>query len=121
MNFSEIYSSTLEYWPTEISIEDGKDIEGTSGNFKTLSQVWRSVEQKTETESEAINLMVWAIFAGFHKAATTEFLKGTKTISPSHIDINYVAHKFDECLDDPDNTRFENVQSVYVNDLNGAT
>ena len=121
MKFSEIYSATLKFWPSEISIEDGKDVEDTWGNFKNLSKTWTSVEQTTESESEAIQLMVWAIFAGFHKAAITKFLEGTKVIHPNDIDVDYVVHKFEEGLDDPENTQFDNIQTIYINDLKGKT
>jgi len=68
-SFKKIYSEAIKYWPNKIDISDVELTGNDGAYFKTLSETWSIIEDKTEPESEFIQLMVWAIFCGIHKKA----------------------------------------------------
>jgi hypothetical protein len=117
MIFTEIFKSSLKYWPIEIDISDGIDVDSDSGNFRILSNYWDKAEKDSETESEDIQLMIWAIFCGLHKLARIRFLDNEMRIKIDDIDLKYVSERFEESLFDNENNRFVDYRKGYINDL----
>lgn len=117
MTFTEIFKRSLKYWPTEIDISDGIDIDSDSGNFRILSNFWDKAEKDSETESENIKLMIWATFCGLHKLATIRFQDNKMRINIDDIDLKYVSEKFEESLFDDENNRVAKYRKGYINDL----
>jgi|SRR5690554_1996420 len=101
LTFKQIFDKTAKFWPTEIDISDGKQVEPPDwGQFDNLSKLWDLTEEKTKSESKLINLMVWAIFCGLHKKAIENHLNGTKKVSLTELNFEYVKYKFEEGLFD---------------------
>ena len=118
MHFTEIYDQTIQLWPSEISIEDGRDVAMDGGIFPSLNQHWSEIEIKTEHENEWTKLMVWAISCGLHKLACIKFSKGSKVIKVEDIDLPYVAYKFEEGLYLKENdSSYKDIRGQYKNDL----
>lgn len=117
MTFTEIFKSSLKYWPTEIDISDGIDVDSDNGNFRILSNFWDKAEKDSETESENIQLMIWATFCGLHKLARIRFQDNEMRINIDDIDLKYVSEKFEESLFDSENNRVVNYRKGYINDL----
>ena len=102
MKFEDVYSDVIQYWPVAIDISDGELLEGDGGFFKVLSAHWDKIEDDHKESSEWCELMIWSIYAGYHKAAVEGLKNGKVEVSQSDIDLEYVDSKFNESLDDPD-------------------
>ena len=98
MKFSRIYRETKLFWPSSVLINDGELRSSGGGYFPSLSKAWDKAEESAEKWSEWHQLMVWAIFGGFHSLAIREFEKGSLRIMKKDIDCRYIEEKFAENL-----------------------
>ena len=98
MTYKEVFNKTIKYYPSEINISDGKNVEKGNGNFKKLTESWNNAELKSKNDSNIIKLMVWAIFRTYHKTAIENFLSGIKTVSASDLEMKYLKSSFEESL-----------------------
>ena len=113
MTFTEVYNKTVNYYPSEIDISDGKAVVKGGGNFKTLSESWDNAELKTGNESDFIKLMVWGIFCAYHKKAIDNFLNGEKTVFLTELDMEYLKYKFEESLLDAEFENYAELRTEY--------
>ena len=49
-DFKKIYTETIKHWPKKIDISDGKLTENGGTYFKTLSNKWSIIEEKTDID-----------------------------------------------------------------------
>ena len=117
MKFTKIFFQTLELWPKEIEISNGKIYSAETAYFEDLSKIWTSVEDKANGLSEYHQIMVWAIFNGTHKLAIESFTQRKFTIKVSKVDKNYVQQRFADSLFSPKAEYCEKMQKEYENDL----
>lgn len=106
---------TAQFWPDEIDISDGKDVvQPDWRKFSTLSKYWDKAEKRTESESEFIKLMVWAIFCGLHRKAIEGFVNGQAKIRLEDLEPEYVKHKFEESLFDSEYDSYADLRNRYI-------
>ncbi len=89
MKFEELYKTSVNLWPDEIDISDGK-VEDNGILFQKLSSVWNEVEVKAKLMGEWYDLMTWVIFSNFHNLAKIQLEKGKKMIRKSEIETDKV-------------------------------
>lgn len=86
------------FWPKVIDISDGELRNDGGGYFPILSQAWNKAEASTDKWSEWHQLMVWALFCGYHKLACESLSNNQTKILFSDIDKKYVEQKLSESL-----------------------
>jgi hypothetical protein len=97
MKFEELFNESIELWPDEVDISDGKEV-GNGILFKRLSSVWNAVEVKAKLKGEWYDLMTWIIFANLHDIAKQQIIKNRSTIKKAHLNIDKVKHDLVENL-----------------------
>lgn len=98
MKFKRVLRETLRFWPSQIPIADGKPTAGSGGVFPQLSRLWDRAEAQAQTWSEAHQLMVWAAFCAWHKAAVLRRKAGLDWMSKADLDGKYLRRKYEESL-----------------------
>lgn len=93
MKFEELYDTSMELWPNEIDISDGKVAEN-GVLFPKLSSIWNEVEDKSKLRGEWYDLMAWIIFGNFHEIAKVQLQEDRMLIRKTQIDINKVRNDF---------------------------
>lgn len=119
MKFTRLFKESKLFWPAEISISDGQLRSEGRGLFPTLNAAWNKAEGSQSKVNEWHELMSWAIFCGFHKAAC-EHLKN-KDFSPvkfSELDRNYIESKLSESLKSVYPSWPKQMRSQYINNVN---
>lgn len=116
MTFKETYTQILTFWPLEVDISDGQNVEFDGGYFPMLSKTWRQVEIKTANEPEIMQLMVWAIFCAYHKRAIENYQNGIQKVFLTELDLNYVKSKFEESLFDNESNYYVEIRKKYNRD-----
>ncbi|AIJ45588.1 hypothetical protein O987_07205 [Comamonas testosteroni TK102] len=66
--------------------------------FPQLSEHWEMAQAHAKAWSEARQLMVWAIFCAWHKAAVADFKAGRGRIATSDLDMRHLRQKYEESL-----------------------
>lgn len=117
MVFSEIYKKVIEHWPDEIDISDGENVNWEEGSFRTLSGYWCNIEKYCSDKSDAVQLIVWAVYCGFHRLATVCFMNGGGSVQKTELDLHYIALRFEQSLFDTNNCYSEELLKIYQNDL----
>ena len=79
MKFSRLFKESTLFWPAEIAISDGQLRSDGGGYFPTLNAVWAKVEEAQSQINDWHDLMSWAMFCGFHKAACEHLKNGDLT------------------------------------------
>ncbi|WP_343539615.1 hypothetical protein [Sphingobacterium thalpophilum] len=97
MNFKSLYDRSLDFWPNEISIEDGQFMEN-GVLFMNLSRVWDAVEQRTNDLDDWMSLMTWVIFAEFHSQAILNYENGLRYVYKHNINKENVKKRLLENL-----------------------
>ena len=81
-------------WPDNISISDGELRDSGGALFPSLNTIWNEVEDRCVDDIS--DLMTWAIFASYHRAAISHLKAGDQFVSKSDIDLEYTHYKFNE-------------------------
>jgi hypothetical protein len=116
MKFWQLYQETMQLWPSSIDISNG-ELQKDGGIFPNLSKIWTEVEDQTATSTEWSQLMVWAIYCGWHKAALISFRAGQREVDRRQLDEVYVEYKFSECFYADDLPCWADMRANYENDL----
>lgn len=98
MKFKKVLREALRLWPSQIGISDGRLMAGDGGLFPQLSEHWEMAEAHAKAWSEAHQLMVWAIFCAWHKAAVAHFKVGRGRIAKSDLDMRHLRQRYEESL-----------------------
>gem|GEM_PF-1231710 len=98
MKFKRVLRETLRFWPSQIPIADGKPTAGGGGVFPQLSRLWDRAEAHAQAWSEAHQLMVWAVFCAWHKAAVLRRQAGQDWVAKADLDGKYLRRKYEESL-----------------------
>ena len=118
MKFSRLFKESRLFWPSEIIISDGELRKGGGGFFPTLNRVWDEVEEVQSKINEWHNIMSWAMFCGFHKAACQRLQDGDLSpVKYSEIDRRYIESKMSENLKVVYPSYPKYMRSQYVNDV----
>ena len=116
MNFIEIYNKTLQYWPENIDISDGKLIKETNGFYSNnLSITWSKAEELAAT-NKWTSLMVWVIYKAIHRKAT-ELFPEKRFISVNSMDIFVIEKSYLEALQEDG---YEEMLSEYIKQGNNS-
>ncbi len=84
MDFNKLYDESIELWPDEIDISDGKVL--TNGVvFNELSSIWTIVEKKAVKMGEWYDLMTWVIFSNFHHQSKLNWIENIKIVRKKDI------------------------------------
>lgn len=98
MKFKRVLRETLRFWPSQIPIADGEPMAGSGGVFPQLSRLWDRAEAHAQAWSEAHQLMVWAAFCAWHKAALLRRQAGQDWVAKADLDGKYLRRKYEESL-----------------------
>ncbi len=99
MKFSRLLKESRLFWPSEIDISDGVLQAEGRASFPNLFEIWSKTEESQAQINEWHALMSWAVFCGFHRAASEHLSR--EDLSPVkffEIDRKYVALKVYESL-----------------------
>ena len=118
MKFSRVYKESKLFWPSTVFVGDGELREGGGGFFPTLSEVWRNAELSGEKWSEWHQLMVWAIFGGYHDLAIQALKEGKTHIHKKDLNAKSIEKTFSENLFTPTAPCYpRQMKRAYKNDL----
>jgi len=98
MKFKKVLREALRLWPSQRWISEGRLMAGDGGLSPQLSAHWEMAQAHAKAWSEAHQLMVWAIFCAWHKAAVEHFKAGRGRIAKSDLDIRHFRQKYEESL-----------------------
>ena len=98
MKFKRVLREALRFWPSRMAISDGKLVAGGGGLFPQLSGLLEFAQAHAKAWSEAHQLMVWAIFCAWHKAAVAHFKAGRGRIAKSDLDMRHLRQRYEESL-----------------------
>jgi len=98
MKFKKVLREALRLWPSQIGISDGRLMAGDGGLFPQLTEHWEMAEAHAKAWSEAHQLMVWAIFCAWRKAAVAHFKAGRGWIAKSDLDMRHLRQRYEESL-----------------------
>ena len=97
MKFIDIYKAAISFWPEEIDISGGKQIEETDGFYsENLSNAWNLAEDSSRNEWEA--LMIWVMYQELHKKAAFFHEKGKPNLLVNDLDLSDLEQKYHEAL-----------------------
>jgi len=71
MKFHDLYKSTINYYPSEIDISDGRRFQDGGVSFNNLTIAWLDAEPKARNDWE--DLLIWNIFQMLHRKAKSLF------------------------------------------------
>ncbi len=93
--------------------------EGHTHNLSLTTECLKANNEnwpKNSLVNEWVQLMVRAIFCGYHQQAVDNLKNGIMKINSNNIDIYYTEGKFRESLFNTD-SGFEDIRTFYINDI----
>ena len=93
-SFEKLIEKTIRLFPEIIDISDGC-LEGKKSFFsKRLSDAWHNAEVLSDSESEDVNFMIWAIYCELHKRSIENFKNGIMSVSLSELSDDKISRRY---------------------------
>lgn len=90
----KIIDNTFKLYPQVIDISDGQ-LRGQKGFWsKNLSDAWHNAGDKNVTDSEKVDLMIWAVYCELHTKSVKNFKLGINKVDLSELSRNKIAKRY---------------------------
>ncbi len=99
-NLEKLINDTLKLFPETIDISDG-ELSGDNGFFsRTLSNVWRSAEDKNGICGNDVDFMIWSIFRLLHRKSRENFNHGLYSVCLNEINNEDIENEYQRSIEE---------------------